>query len=142
MAIKSGTYGLVQLVSGGDNTIASLQDWTLEIQNETTETTVLGDTGFRRNIATFTGWSVESTGFWDDADTAGQIAFETAVLNRAQVTVKLYPSATNGTPASGDKYYTGDAWASAYSPAGTYDDAVRVSLSFVGEGVLTVATEV
>lgn len=141
MAIKSGVYGLVQITNGGDNTVAQLQDWTLTMESETTETTVLGDTGFRRNIPTFTGWGVESSGFWDDSDTQGQIAFENAVLNREKVTVKLYPSATNGTPITGDKFYTGEAWATQYSPAGTYDDGVRVSLTFVGEGVLTVGVE-
>ena len=139
MTTKAGTYGLLK---NGANTIANLKDVNMDHSIEIQDVSVLGTVGYRSKRPTFKDWSMSATGYWDPDDTLGQVALETAMIAGTQVTVKFYPSATSGTPTTGDVYYTGNGYITGYPINTSFENLVEISLTIEGDGALTRGVEV
>jgi predicted secreted protein len=141
MAIVRGTDGLVQVsvnliaATPAWVTIGVQQTWTWEETNETIDVTTLGAQRARAQMTTFIGFNATSEGFWDSEADAGQVIVEAGSLSGDPIGVRVYPTTASGTPATGDKYWEGDAYVNDTSSTGSFDNAVSMSLSFAGTGL-------
>tara|TARA_B100000767_G_scaffold177734_1_gene166115 strand:- start:251 stop:640 length:390 start_codon:yes stop_codon:yes gene_type:complete len=128
MATTKGSEGLVKV---GSATIAEVKSYSLEESADTIETTKMGDAArtYLPSLTTFSG-SVDC--FWDETDTAGQIALAVG----ASVTLVFYPEGAT----SGDTYYSGTALVTGKTITGSFDGMVEASISVQGTGVITTAT--
>ena len=128
MATHKGSEGLVKV---GSATIAEVKSYSLEESADTIETTKMGDAArtYLPSLTTFSG-SVDC--FWDETDTAGQIALAVG----ASVTLVFYPEGAT----SGDTYYSGTALVTGKTITGSFDGMVEASISVQGTGVITTAT--
>jgi predicted secreted protein len=125
MAAAAGKAGLVKI---GTDTVANINNWSLDSSLDVLDTTEFGDS-FKNYIAGLKDWKATVEGYWDcAADTVGQTALQTAFLAGSSVTLKLYVNATN--------YYSGTAFITGFSPEAAVDDVVNISLEFQGSGVL------
>tara|TARA_R100000541_G_scaffold26684_1_gene36048 strand:- start:107 stop:496 length:390 start_codon:yes stop_codon:yes gene_type:complete len=128
MATHKGSEGLVKV---GSATIAEVKSYSLEESADTIETTKMGDAArtYLPSLTTFSG-SVDC--FWDETDTAGQVALTPG----ASVTLVFYPEGAT----SGDTYYSGTALVTGKTITGSFDGMVEASISVQGTGVITTAT--
>ena len=128
MATTKGSEGLVKV---GSATIAEVKSYSLEESADTIETTKMGDAArtYLPSLTTFSG-SVDC--FWDETDTAGQVALTPG----ASVTLVFYPEGAT----SGDTYYSGTALVTGKTITGSFDGMVEASISVQGTGVITTAT--
>jgi len=111
-----------------------LSAWTLDVNQEPVESTVLGSSArsFKPGIITWTG-SAEC--FWDESDTA-QNQIDTDMATVDTKTLELYPEGTT----SGDTYFTGTVIISSISRNSSVNGMVTASFSFQGTGGLTKTT--
>ena len=70
--------------------------------------------------------------FWDEGDTAGQVALAVG----ASVTLVFYPEGAD----AGDTYYSGTALVTGKTITGSFDGMVEASISVQGTGAITTAT--
>jgi predicted secreted protein len=126
MAAAAGKAGLVKI---GTDTVANINNWSLDISSDTLDVTEFGDS-YKNYIAGLKDWKATIEGYWDvAADTNGQTALQTAFLAGNSVTLKLYVNNTN--------YYSGTAFITSMSPEAAVDDVVNVSFEFQGSGALS-----
>ncbi len=128
MATHSGKEGLVKV---GSATIAEVRSWTLNTTADTIEDTTMGDTA-RTYLTGLTSADASVDVFWDETDSAGQVALAPG----ASVTLVLYPEGG----ASGDTYYTGTAIVTSKSITGSFDGMVEASISAQYSGAVSTAT--
>lgn len=108
--------------------ILECQNWSLDISQETVDTTSFGDT-FRESTPTFATWSATAKGNYDITDTTGQLALHTAVLAGSLVAdIRFYVDSTN--------YYHGGAYVSAAISAAV-DGIVEINWTFAAASALT-----
>lgn len=136
--VKSGTFGLV-MNSGA--VIAQIRSWAFARNQEIQEYTVLGDSGYRSKRPIFKNENVDCELYWDDTDTAGQVALETSYDAATVLTLVLYPSATGGVATAGDILYTGQAYVSDLSLAGDAEDLVSGTANFAVDGPMVRSVE-
>jgi len=94
MGTHKGSEGFVKV---GSATIAEVKSYSLEESADTIETTKMGDAA-RSYLPSLTSFSGSVDCFWDETDTAGQVALTPG----ASVTLVFYPDGE----ASGDTYYS------------------------------------
>ena len=128
MANHKGSEGVVKI---GSDTIAEVKDWSFDETADTTEDTVMGDAA-RTRKSTLTSASGSINAFWDETDTAGQVAMSAG----SEVALKLYPEGA----ASGDTFYSVAAIITSVSRSATFDGMVEASFSFEANGAVTAAT--
>ena len=128
MATHAGKEGLVKV---GSATIAEVKSYSLEESADTIETTKMGDAA-RTYLPSLTSFSGSVDCFWDETDTAGQVALAVG----ASVTLVFYPEGST----SGDTYYSGTALVTGKTITGSFDGMVEASISVQGTGVITTAT--
>lgn len=128
MATHKGSEGLVKV---GSATIAEVKSYSLEESADTIETTKMGDAA-RTYLPSLTSFSGSVDCFWDETDTAGQVALAVG----ASVTLVFYPEGAT----SGDTYYSGTALVTGKTITGSFDGMVEASISVQGTGVITTAT--
>lgn len=128
MATHKGSEGLVKV---GSATIAEVKSYSLEESADTIETTKMGDAA-RTYLPSLTSFSGSVDCFWDETDTAGQVALTPG----ASVTLVFYPEGAT----SGDTYYSGTALVTGKTITGSFDGMVEASISVQGTGVITTAT--
>jgi len=128
MATHKGSEGSVKV---GSATIAEVKSYSLEESADTIETTKMGDAA-RTYLPSLTSFSGSVDCFWDETDTAGQVALAVG----ASVTLVFYPEGS----ASGDTYYSGTALVTGKTITGSFDGMVEASISVQGTGVITTAT--
>ena len=133
MATHTGVEGVVKVST---NTVAEVVSFSLSVESELIDQVKLGDT-FRSFKAGTRQWSGEITCHWDETDSSGQQALQTAILNGSSVTLNLYPEgATNP-----DSYYTGTAFLKSLSvDIADNDSNVMAKYSFQGSGAVTQGT--
>ena len=124
-----GTEGLVKV---GTNTVGEVTGFNFTLTAEYAEDTTLADTAKTYNVAAITAWSGSVSGFWDETDTTGQVAFVTG----ANVALKLYPEGNT----TGDVYYYGDVLVTEITRTVARGAVTEISFNFVGNGVLTTGT--
>jgi len=128
MATHKGSEGSVKV---GSATIAEVKSYSLEESADTIETTKMGDAA-RTYLPSLTSFSGSVDCFWDETDTAGQVALAVG----ASVTLVFYPEGS----ASGDTYYSGTALVTGKTITGSFDGMVEASISVQGTGAITTAT--
>ena len=133
MATHIGSEGVVRI---GANAVGEVTAFSLSIDSELIPQKKLGDT-FESYKAGTRSWKGEVTCHWDETDSSGQQALQTAILNGTSVTLNLYPEgATNP-----DSYYTGTAFLSSLSvDISDNDSNVMAKYSFQGSGAVTQGT--
>ena len=135
MAVSSGNGGVLQV--SADNTtytaIASLTDWSLETSADTIDVTAMHATqNYKEFLPGQYSWSGSASAHWNDDDTNGQEAIETALTGGdSTFYIKLYPIGTSG----GD-YWKGKIIVSSVSYSGALNSSVGFSFSFQGAGEL------
>ena len=128
MATHKGSEGLVKV---GSATVAEVKSYSLEESADTIETTKMGDAA-RTYLPSLTSFSGSVDCFWDETDTAGQVALAVG----ASVTLVFYPEGE----ASGDTYYSGTALVTGKTITGSFDGMVEASISVQGTGAITTTT--
>ena len=131
MASHTGVDGVLKY---DGQPVAELSAWTLDVNQEPVESTVLGSSArsFKPGIITWTG-SAEC--FWDESDTA-QNQIDTDMATVDTKTLELYPEGTT----SGDTYFTGTVIISSISRNSSVNGMITASFSFQGTGGLTKTT--
>ena len=116
MATHKGSEGLVKV---GSATVAEVKSYSLEESADTLETTKMGDAA-RTYLPSLTSFSGSVDCFWDEGDSAGQVALSVG----ASVTLVFYPEGA----ASGDTYYSGTALVTGKTITGSFDGMVEASI--------------
>lgn len=124
MAVLSGNAGSIRIAA---NTIAEMDAWTLDASTGLEETQAFGDV-WKERTATIRDWSGTGAGRFDNTDTNGHVALNTAVLAGTTVAVRFYINSTN--------YYSGNAFVQAALNA-SENGLVTVSYTFTGNGALS-----
>lgn len=125
----AGKNGKVAIGDSGNQVVAAIKNWSLELSLETLETTALGD-DWKKYITGLKEWSASAEGNYEvPTDSQGQAALQEAYLNGTTVTVKLYVNDTS--------YYQGTAYISSLSVEDPVDDLVTISMDFTGNGALS-----
>ena len=128
MATHTGSEGTVKV---GANTVAEIRSFSIATTADTAESTTMGDS-WRSFSTTLKGWSGSLDCFWDETDTTGQ----GALAEGATVTLNVYPEGAT----TGDKYYTGSAIVTGVTINSSFDGLVESSITFQGDGSLSVST--
>lgn len=124
MATHSGSEGKIFI---GENQIAEVKSWSLEITADTVDASTIG-TQWRKNQATIKSWSGSLESYWDEEDKNGQgklAAGKTVMLN-------LYPEGNE----LESSYFTGNAIITSIGYSASFDGLVEASFSFTGTGAL------
>lgn len=124
MAVLAGNAGKVQV---GSSTVAEIDQWSLNIDRNLTNTQSFGDT-WEESTATLGKFSGTFQGRYDNTDTNGHIALQNAALAGTTVSVKLYVDATH--------YFSGSVFLT-MNPKADESGVVEASYSFTGTGALT-----
>ena len=123
-----GSEGLIKV---GSATLAEVKSYSLEESADTIETTKMGDAA-RTYLPSLTSFSGSVDCFWDETDTAGQVALAVG----ASVTLVFYPEGAD----AGDTYYSGTALVTGKTITGSFDGMVEASISVQGTGAITTTT--
>lgn len=132
MPTYSGRNALVKI---GNNTIAEMVEWTLNVTAEPITQAVFGSTWDKVHGLAPSSWDGTITGLLDMTDTNGQVALNNATISGTKISdLKLCIDST--------KYWApdtaSDAAAGCYittmSPTAAQGDVLRVSFSFKGTG--------
>jgi predicted secreted protein len=126
MAIMVGNAGSFRLAA---NVVAEIDNWTLEVSTGLEETQAFGDT-WKERTATIREWSGSASGRFDDTDTNGHVALQTAFLAGTTVAARLYIDGTN--------YYSGTAFVQA-SLAAAENGLITANYTITGTGALAYA---
>ena len=127
MATHTGSEGTIKI---GSDTLGELRSFSLETTGDTIETSNMGTTA-RTYKAGLTSWNGTASLFWDENDAA-----QTALTVGSTITINVYPEGNQ----TGDKYFTGSAIVTAKSVSASFDGLVESSISFTGNGALTLST--
>ena len=128
MANHKGSEGVVKI---GSDTIAEVKDWSFDETADTTEDTVMGDAA-RTRKSTLVSASGSINAFWDETDTAGQVAMSAG----SEVALKLYPEGAT----TGDTFYSMSALITSVSRSATFDGMVEASIGVQASGAITTTT--
>lgn len=128
MATHTGKDGVVKV---GSDDVAEVRSFSLNETADTAETTTMGDTA-RTHSITLTSFDGSLDVYWDETDTAGQVALGVG----SSVTLGLYPEGDG----SGATYYSGTALVTGVSKSTSFDGMVEMSISVQGSGALSTAT--
>lgn len=126
MAALAGREGSVRI---GANTVAEIDQWTLDVGIDVTEATDFGDT-WKEFITTLRGATGSFRGRFDPADTNGHVALQTEFLTGGSgVTLRLYVNGSN--------YYTGTALLTGVSKEASVSGLVNATYNFTVTGALS-----
>ena len=123
----SGCNGVVK---SGVATLAELTGFSLEQSTNALDNTIIDGTCNRRVKAGQKSWTGTIDAFYDPADAA-----LTLLVNGAELNVELYPIGE----ASGDQLLTGDILVTSVSLPVEKDGMITQSISFEGNGALSIS---
>lgn len=116
-------------VKTGANSVANVDNWSLDEKANIEKTTSFGATGsWETNASTLKSWSAKCSGRLDPADTNGQVTFLNGIGNT--FTVAFHCDAT--------KNWAGSGILETISPKVAASGLGEVEFSFVGTGQLTI----
>ena len=124
MANHKGSEGVVKVSNA---TIAEVKDWSLSESAETIDDTIMGETA-RTKKSSLTSASGYISAFWDETDSAGQLAMTAG----ATITLNLYPEGV----ASGDYFATMSAIITEAGKSAAMDGMVEATFSFETNGAV------
>lgn len=134
MATFSGKAGVLRISAA---TVAEVVDWSVTINNEPMEDTALAD-----DWATFVAdggnrsWSGQCTVRWDDTDTNGQTALESAVTGDTDVAIDFLPEGTG----TGAYEIAGNVRVTSMEITVSRNAPVGRTFAFTGNGAPTIGT--
>jgi hypothetical protein len=132
MAIK-GYNGSVT-VAGNASAMGNAKAWSLDISQETADTTSFGSSGWKESASTLNSWSGSITAIFD-ASGADEVDLQTALTGGAAITLDLQLGDGTGTV---DKY-SGSANITSQSITNDVNGIVEATFNFEGTGALTIA---
>ena len=130
MAIQ-GYNGSVTVASGA---MGNAKAWSLDISQETVDTTDFGSSAWKESQATLKSWSGSITAIFDESGTA-EGALQTGLTAGSTVALDLQLGGGTG---SYDKY-SGSANITSQSVTNDVNGIVEVTFSFEGTGAVTIA---
>lgn len=128
MATHTGSEGIVKV---GTAAVAEVRTFSIETSADTAEDTVMSDS-WRTYKTTLKSWSGSLDCFWDETDTTGQ----GTLVEGAEVSLVLAPEGAS----TGDKIFTGSAIITGVKINASFDGMVESSITFQGNGALTLGT--
>lgn len=126
MAYQSGTAGSVAYVSGGTTVVVGVHEWSIDVGQDTPETTAFGDQ-WRSFVAGIREWT-GSMGMHGDAVAASQAFIRNLQIGGSAALVFRFYAGTN--------YYEGSAMVSGHSPEIAFDGIYEDSFDLQGTGPL------
>ena len=130
MAIK-GFQGSCTI---GGTVITEAKIWSLDVSQETADTTNFSGNGWKTSEATLKTWSGSITVLFDGGADSGQSDLIDAVTSGASVNLELLTGATGS--GSAEKF-TGDAIVTTMPITNDVNGIIEVQFSFEGTGALT-----
>lgn len=130
MAI-TGHSGSVTVASGA---MGNAKAWSLDVTQETVDTTDFDSSGWKESTATLNSWSGSITAIFDASGTA-EGALQTGLTGGSSVALDLQLGGGTG---SYDKY-SGSAIITGQSITNDVNGIVEATFSFEGTGALTIA---
>ena len=132
MAIK----GYAGSCTVGGSAVGDAKAWSLDISQETVDTTNFGSNGWKESEATLKAWSGSITVLFDGGADAGQAALITGVTSGSSVAVELLTGASgSGT----SEMFSGNVIVTTMPVSNDVNGIIEVSFSFEGTGALTQA---
>ena len=127
MATHAGSEGTIKI---GSNTLGEIKSFSINETADTIEKTKMGDSArsYLLGLKQFDGTASVN---WDETD-AGQVATSVG----SEITLEVYPEGST----SGDTYYSGTAFVTAFNVNSSFDGIVEAEISFQGSGGLTKTT--
>ena len=130
MAIK-GYDGSVTVAAGA---MGNAKAWSLDISQETVDTTDFGSAGWKESVSTLNSWSGSITAIFDASGTA-EGALQTSLTAGSVVALALQMGDGTGSY----DVYTGNANITSQSVSNDVNGIVEVTFNFEGTGALTIA---
>ncbi len=130
MAI-TGHSGSVTVESGA---IGNAKAWSLDVAQETVDTTNFGSSGWKESTATLNSWSGSITVIFDASGTA-EGALQTGLTGGSSVTLELQLGGGTGSY----DVYSGEANITGQSITNDVNGIVEATFNFEGTGALTIA---
>ena len=130
MAIK-GYQGSITVAAGA---MGNAKAWSLDISQETVDTTDFGSAGWKESVSTLNSWSGSLTAIFDASGTA-EGALQTGLIAGSVVALVLQMGDGTGSY----DVYTGNAHITGQSVSNDVNGIVEVSFNFEGTGALTIA---
>jgi hypothetical protein len=129
MAVTKGKRGALNI---GANSVAHLRTWSVDESAGTTDSTVMGD-DWEKHETTLNSWSGSCDCYMDKTDTDGQAA----LVIGSSVVVGFLPEGDT----TGNRKKSGTATVTSVTENGSHDGLVELSVSFTGNGPLTVGVQ-
>lgn len=118
----------------GGNSVGSAKAWSLDVTQETVDTTNFGSSGWKESAPTLKSWSGSITVIFDGGDDAGQASLIAGVTSGTAVALELLTGATgSGT----SEKFAGNAVVTSMPITNDVNGIIEVSFSFEGTGALT-----
>lgn len=127
MAYVSGTAGSVAYVSGGTTVVAGVHEWSIDVGQETPETTAFGDQ-WRTHVAGIREWSASMGMHGDPAASSQNFITNLQTGGSASVEFRFF---------AGTNYYAGSGIVTGHSPEVAFDGIYEDSFDLQGSGPLT-----
>lgn len=127
MGYHIGKNGAVKI---GENAVAAVQSWSLDIQTETVKGWGMGEQ-WTTSETLMQSWSGNVECYLDPEDDG-----QNSLLPGAIVAIEFYPHST----AEGETYYSGNAIISGRPISSPKGDFVSITFNFEGQGALTTET--
>lgn len=126
MSYVSGTAGSVAYVSGGTTVMAGVHEWSIDVGQDTPETTAFGDQ-WRTYVAGIREWTGSMGMHGDPAASSQDFVRDLQTGGSAAVEFRFY---------AGTNYYSGSAIVTGHSPEVAYDGIFEDSFDLQGSGAL------
>ena len=120
----------------GGTAVAEAKAWSLDVSQETVDTTNFGSAGWKESTPTLKSWSGSITVLFDGGADAGQAGLIAGVTSGTTVALELNVSATG---AGTSEKFSGSAVVTNMPISNDVNGIVEVSFSFEGTGALTQA---
>lgn len=128
-------HGLDGSVKVGANTVAEVRSFEIEIEVDLVSDNVMTDS-WATDLPGLARWTATAELLWDETDTNGQVALQTAMLAKTTVSLSLGPEGHT----TGDTIYTGTAYVQSMGIATPHDGVVTRRCTFKGQGAPTTTT--
>ena len=126
-----GHEGSVSVASGA---MGNAKAWSLDVTQETVDTTDFDSSGWKESTATLNSWSGSITAIFDASGTA-EGALQTGLTGGSSVTLSLQLGGGTGSY----DVYSGSAIITGQSITNDVNGIVEATFSFEGTGALTIA---
>lgn len=123
LAVSTSTAGAV-------TAIAELRDYTMSVEHAEIDATSHDSSGDREIIAGTGSWNGTADALFVMANQTHKDAFD-LLVSRTKTNAEFYP-----TGSSSDGFFSGEMFFTGFDLSAPNDDALAVSLSFAGTGVL------